>query len=174
MNCLLQPNVRCISQRCHVDISIMLVILCEPPANSALITVRAPHVSSACANSLHSSRVSPLVGRPKALFVCHHWLEFMGPCDTVGWKGTPLPSLPFPLSLSHNWIHLLWEAGRDCSPCCPSPCGGQKSSFSPQQLKKRKEQKICPWLDKRLTLCHVRSCYNEQTGSVHRWELCEC
>lgn len=30
----------------------------------------------------------------------------------------------------------------------------------------KKEQKICPWLDKRLTLCHVRSHFNKQTGSV--------
>lgn len=44
---------------------------------------------------------------------------------------------------------------------------GDRKALSPQWLKK-----ICPWLDKRLTLCHVRSRYNEQTGSVHRWELC--
>lgn len=39
------------------------------------------------------------------------------------------------------------------------------------EKKERKRKKICPLLDKRLTLCHARSGYNEQTGSVHRCEL---
>lgn len=31
----------------------------------------------------------PLIGPPEALFVCHYWLGFKGPCDTVRLKGTP-------------------------------------------------------------------------------------
>lgn len=116
----------------------MMVILCEPPADSVLVAVRTPHVSPACANSPHSSRVSPLFSVQRlCLFAT------IGSSSSVlvtQSDGKELHSPPYLRpSLSRNWIHLLWEAGRDSSPCCPSCCGGQKSSFSPLWMKKKRK-----------------------------------
>lgn len=72
-------------------------------------------------------------------------------------------------SLSHHsWIHLLWEAGSDSM--SPMLSFSLWKTLSPQWLFVGKIL-LSLWLNKRLILCHVKSCYNDFHGANRKCTL---